>query len=113
VDKQPLISLTWNGRDTAAVIPELIGLAEKIEIILPASYNHALFRALNPDAPDSALEDIDTRAGPELLAHIAAVHGLEDLAALTDVLVDARATLRLVSPPTLVIELSAAKPARP
>lgn len=112
MDKQPLISLTWNGHDTVALIPELIGLAEKIEIILPASYNHALFRALNPDAPESALEDLDTRAGPELLAHIATLHGLEDFADLADVLIDAQATLRLVSPPTLVIEMYTGKPER-
>jgi len=105
--KQPLISLTWNGHATATVIPELIDLAEHIEIVLPANYNHVLFRTLNPDAPDAALEDLDIRAGSELLTAIAAVGGLEDLAILVDVLNDAQASLRLVSPPTLMIDLTA------
>ncbi|MFN2329852.1 MAG: hypothetical protein ABR612_13125 [Chromatocurvus sp.] len=106
-DKEPLIRLVWNGAATTAEIAELLDLAEQIEITLPANYNHALFRTLHPDAPVSALEDLDTRAGPELLADIATVRGLENLAALTDTLIDAQATLHLLSPPTLLIDLSA------
>lgn len=109
MDKEPLIRLTWNGAATTAAIPDLLDLAEQIEITLPANYNHALFRALNPDAPVSALEDLDTRAGPELLADIATVRGPENLAVLTDALIDAQATLHLVSPPTLLIDISARK----
>lgn len=97
------------GTATTAAISDLLDLAGQIEITLPANYSHTLFRALNPDAPVSALEDLDTRAGSELLADIATVRGLENLAVLSDALIDAQATLHLVCPPTLLIDLSARK----
>lgn len=106
MEKKPFISLTWNGHATATSIPELIDMAERIEIVLPANYNHALFRALNPQAPDSAVEDLDITAGPELLTEVAAVSGLEDFSILIDVLNAAQASLRLTSPPALMIDLT-------
>jgi hypothetical protein len=99
--------LTWNERETIAAVASLLEQAEKIEITLPADYNHALFRTLNPEAPDSALEELDVRSGPGLLTDIAGVRGLERLAALTGILEDAHASVQLLSPPTLVIHVPA------
>jgi hypothetical protein len=108
--KEPLIRLTWRGHETIALIPRLLDQTEQVEIALPADYNHALFHALNPDAPPSAPEDIDASGGPELLADIARIRGLEELATLTGVLSKVQASVRLVSPPTLVIDIPSAKP---
>jgi hypothetical protein len=105
MDKEPLIRLTWRGHETVAAIHRLVNEAETIEVALPADYNHALFRVLNPQASSADLEDLDTDAGPELLTDIARVRGLEDLAALASVLHDAQASVRIVTPPTLVISL--------
>jgi hypothetical protein len=105
MEKEPLIRLTWRGRETVQLIPALLDQAEQIEIALPANYNHALFRALNPEAPPSALEELDASAGADLLNDIATIHGLEELATLTPTLSGVGARVRLVSPPTLVISM--------
>jgi hypothetical protein len=112
MEKEPLIRLTWRGRETVAILPRLLDQTEQIEIALPADYNHALFHALHPDAPPSAPEDIDSSGGPELLADIARIHGLEELGTLTAALNRVQAGVRLISPPTLLIDIPAAKPAQ-
>lgn len=106
--KEPLARLTWRGPETVARISELLRKSQQITIVLPASYNHALFRVLYPDAPTSATELIDISAGSELLDDIATVDGLEPFGELTAVLRAARATVQLTSPPTMVINLPSA-----
>ena len=107
MEREPLIRLTWHGPRTVEAIPPLLIEAAQIEITLPVNYNHALFRALNPDADEAAVEQIDARAGPELLNDIATVGGLEALAELSAPLRAARASVELSTPPTLVIKLPA------
>ena len=102
---EPLIRLTWNGRETVETISTLLDQAEQIEIALPSNYNNALFCALYPDAAVSQFEDIDVLAGPELLADVATIRGLEGFAALIEMLAIARATVHVVSPPTIIIRL--------
>jgi hypothetical protein len=85
------------------VHPPLLMHARQIEIALPADYNHALFRALNPGAPPAIVENTDVSGGAELLEPIAAVHGLEALAPLARALRASHASLHVVSPPKLVI----------
>ncbi len=106
MEKEPLIRLTWHGHETVAVIPALLQEAEQIEISLPLDYNHALFETLHPEAQAADLEDIDAQGGPELLSRIATVSGLEELGKLIEVLGKANATLRVFSPPTLLISIS-------
>lgn len=101
--KEPLIRLTWHGHETIEVIPKLLEEAEEIEIALPLDYNHSLFHALHPDARPADLENIDAQGGPELLVHIARVSGLEELSRLVDVLEKVQASIRVSSPPTLLI----------
>lgn len=103
MDREPLIKLTWHGEATVESIPALLDQADRIQIVLPAEYNHALFRTLHPDAPDAALESIDIDAGPEILDAVAKVNGLEALANLTTILDRAQASVTLQSPPTLII----------
>lgn len=107
MEKEPLIRLTWHGHETIAVVPKLLEEAEQIEISLPFDYNHALFRVLHPDARAADFEDIDTQGGPELLTKIATVSGLEELAELTQVLSSVQASVRIISPPTLLITVPA------
>ncbi len=104
MDRDAVIRVNWNDDETIAAIPELLRRDQPIEITLPADYNHALFRALHPDAPASEPEEIDIHAGPELLADITRVRGLEKLTSLTEPLTAAHASLHLLSPPMLVIE---------
>ncbi|MCO6411415.1 MAG: hypothetical protein J5I92_01600 [Thiogranum sp.] len=103
MEKEPLMSVTWRGRETIAAVMQLLNQAEQIEILLPANYNHTLFSTFNPDAPPSALEDIDISGGPQLLEEIAAIRGLEELAELAQPLRDAGASVQLVSPPKVII----------
>lgn len=105
MDREAVIRLNWKDDETIAAIPELLMHAQQIEITLPADYNHALFRALHPDASASEPEELDTHAGPEVLADIASVRGLEKLTGLIEPLAAAHASLHVLSPPTLVIEL--------
>jgi len=107
MDKEPLIRLTWHGHETVSLIPGLLNEFEQIEISLPLEYNHALFETLHPDARAADLENIDAHGGPELLARIATVSGLEELENLTGLLNNARASVRIISPPTLLISFPA------
>ncbi|WP_151898891.1 hypothetical protein [Nitrosospira lacus] len=107
MEKEPAIRLTWHGHETVESIPALLDQAGQIEVILPLNYNHTLFHRLHPHAPAAELEDIDVSGGPELLARIATINGLEKLDALVGMLTTARAVVRIVSPPKVVIKLPA------
>ncbi|MEP6877677.1 MAG: hypothetical protein ABI865_02410 [Nitrosospira sp.] len=108
MDKEPLIKLTWHGHETVESIPALLNQAKQIEITLPSNYNHALFRKLHLQARTAEPEVIDALGGPELLAEIATITGLGELATLTETLTAAHATLQVFSPPKVVITLPAA-----
>lgn len=108
--REPLIRLLWHGQETIDAVAGLLSRAERIEITLPANYNHVLFTKLNPDASDAALEDIETNGGPELLNQVAEVDGLEAFSTLVEALAEVRASIRIVSPPKLVIDMADAKP---
>jgi hypothetical protein len=104
MEKEPLIKLTWRGHETIESIPPLLGDARQIEIILPANYNHSLFCALHPDEPPAQLEEINASGGPELLAVIATVKGLEEFIALARALTTAHIEVQVVSPPSVIIK---------
>ena len=109
MEKEPLMKLTWRGRETVEALPPLLDHAEQIEIDLPAGYNHSLFRLLRPDAPPVQLEETDVSGGPQLLASIASIKGLEELSKLIEPLTAARAAVRVSSPPKIVITLPGAR----
>jgi hypothetical protein len=104
MEKEPLIKLTWRGHETIESIPPLLGDARQIEIILPANYNHSLFCALHPDEPPAQLEKINASGGPELLAAIATVKGLEEFIALARALTTEHIEVQVVSPPSVIIK---------
>ena len=108
MDKEPLLKLTWHGHETVEAVPLLLATAEQIEIELPAGYNHSLFRLLHPHASPAQLEDIEASGTPQLLVNIASIKGLEELATLVGPLDAAHATVRISSPPKIVITLPGA-----
>jgi hypothetical protein len=110
MEKEPLIKLTWRGRETIESIPPLLGDAREIKIILPANYNHSLFCALHPGEPPAQLEEINASGGPELLSVIATVKGLEEFAALAKALATADTEVQVTSPPSVTIKPSAGHP---
>lgn len=108
MDKQPLLKLTWHGQETVEAVPSLFDCAGQIEIDLPAGYNHSLFRLLHPHASPSQLEDIEASGGPQLLVNISSIKGLEELAKLAEPVTAVHATVRISSPPKVVITLPGA-----
>lgn len=108
MQREPILRLAWRGEETLRLVPSLLEHADEIEITLPASFNHALFCALRPDAPAGALEQLDVDGRPEMLAAFAKVKGLEAVARLGKALEDAQASVRVVSPPALLITLPSA-----
>lgn len=100
---ESVVKLTWHGEETVEAVLEHIGAAQHIEVIFPSNYNHALFRALNPEASEGAAEDLDAQGGAEVLTRMARVSGLESLARLRQALGNAGARIELYSPPRLII----------
>lgn len=103
MEKTPSITLPWHGQETIESIPQLLEHSQQIEVVLPDSYNHALFTALHPDAPPAQLEDMDSSGGPELLGAIAKVKGLEGFAQLMDDAAIADAIVQVVTPARILI----------
>ena len=108
MEKEPLIKLPWRGRETIESVPPLLEGAQRIEITLPSNYNHALFETLHPGEPPAQLEEIEAAGGPEMLAHIAAVSGLEEFSLLTEPLTAACARVQVSSPAKVFIILPGA-----
>ncbi len=109
--KEPVIHLQWNGRETVPMVGQMLGRTELIEIQLAPEYNHALFQKLHPEAPRAAVENIDKSGDAELLNTVSEINGLEDFALLVDVLRSEDASLHIVSPPMVIIEIPGGAPA--
>jgi hypothetical protein len=105
--KEPLISLPWHGYETIESVPALLGDALQIEITLPSNYNHSLFSLLHGDEAPGRVEEIRASGGPQLLAEIATVKGLEELSSLIEPLAAAGAKVQVLSPPRIMITLPA------
>lgn len=110
MDKTPSITLLWRNQETIQSIPQLLDHAQQTEIVLPDSYNHALFTALHPDAPPGQFEDMNSSGGPELLAAIAGVKGLESFQQLVDVTTAANAIVEVSTPATIFIRHNVGNP---
>lgn len=103
MEKTPSITLPWHGQETIESIPQLLEHSQQIEVVLPDSYNHALFTVLHPDAPPAQLEDMDSSGGPELLGAIAKVKGLEGFGQLVDDAAIADVTVQVTTPARILI----------
>jgi hypothetical protein len=93
-----LIKLTWGGRETAASAIEAMLRRAKVEIALPSSMHHALFRRLHPEADDGQPEQVDIAGGVEVIATLAKIDGLQALAELGEPLSRSGYRLHLRSP---------------
>jgi hypothetical protein len=105
MDKEPLIELPWRGRETIANTPKLLDKARQVKITLPDNYNHSLFSVFHPGAQPGNTEVVDVSGGPELLAAVASIKGLEGIAQLADELPTEELSVRVVSPPAIVMTL--------
>jgi hypothetical protein len=90
--------IAWNGVPCLKAARRGMRSRSRVDIVLPLEVHHALFRHLNPAAPRGAPEALDTEGGPELLAKLSEVAGLEELAQLAPMLERARYRVRLTSP---------------
>ena len=98
-------TLTWRGHQTVDEV--LAGLAPPrvIEIILPASYDHALFSHLKPNAPPGQLEHLDLEGDLAILHIVSRIKGLEDFRSLIGPLSRLNAKVKVCSPPRVFIIL--------
>ena len=110
MDKEPLIELSWRGQETIADTPRLLDQAREVKITLPANYNHSLFSVFHRGAPPGHLEAVDVSGGRELLATVASIKGLEGIARLADGLPAEEVTIRVISPPAILITLGPRSP---
>jgi hypothetical protein len=105
MDKEPLIELPWRGQETIGNTPRLLGKARQVKITLPANYNHSLFSVFCAGAAPGHPEAVDVSGGAELLAAVASIKGLEGIARLADELPAEELSVRIVSPPAIVMML--------
>lgn len=96
--KTEQIRLTWGGRETAASTSEALLRHAKVEIELPVSMHHALFRRLYPDADMAGTETVDVAGGAELIATLATLDGFEAMAGLAEPVTRSGYRLHLRSP---------------
>ena len=110
MDKEPLVKLTWRGRETVESVLSLLERADQIEIDLTPSYNHSLFCLFHPDAPPAQLENIKASGGAELLQGIAGIKGLEETQTLIAPLSACGAAVQVLSPPKIILTRPGVKP---
>ena len=96
------IEIEWRGEATIPEISEALSDNGRVDLVLPANFNHALFAHLYPGTAAGA-EEIDIQGGPELLHSVAGVDGLDDLLALKDLAEAVDARIRIISPPRLIM----------
>ena len=95
----------WRGRETVDAVLAALTPPARIEIVLPANYNHALFVQLHLEAAAAQPEELDLEGDVTLLREIAQVRGLEVLADLVAPLSTLNAVVGVLSPPRIMITL--------
>jgi hypothetical protein len=107
----PVKRVQWHGRETVPIVSRLLETTDQIELELARGYNHALFRKLHPEAPRATVEQVDKTGNAELLNTVSEITGLEDLVLLVEILQEEDASLHIVSPPAIVIQVQDNPPA--
>ena len=98
----PVERLLWQGRESVDRCAALLLAGRGVELQLPRNFNHSLFAALQqPSMPQAEL--LDVTGGPDMLARIAGVGGLEDLRRLETPARGSGSSVRVVSPALLMI----------
>jgi hypothetical protein len=103
-------AFVWRGKQTVDDVVGRLMPPTRVEIILPENYNHALFAALSPgvgpaEASNARTEALNLEGDVTLIAKVAGLRGLEQLAALIEPLSGLDATVTVLSPPRIVIVL--------
>jgi hypothetical protein len=106
----PAVSVEWNGRETVALVSQMIAYTGQIRLWLPPECNHALFHRLHPEAGGRVIETVDRSGDPDLLKDLSGIEGLEDLALIVDMLHAEEASVQIVSPPQVIIRIPGALP---
>jgi hypothetical protein len=108
---ETVVNLMWHGRATVDVARAAVNDHRDVELQLPAGFHHAVLVHFQTNATPPPAQSIDVVGGPELLAEIAAIHGLDALGELTDPVQREHARVRVVSPtPKIVITAERAIP---
>jgi hypothetical protein len=96
--------LDWSGRDTLVAGRAALARGLPVEIHLPANYHHALFARIHPEAAPAGAETLDVQGGPELLAKIAEIDGLQEFGLLFTPASETQARVHIRSPsPTVIV----------
>jgi hypothetical protein len=108
-----IVRLRWDGAPSIKAARSALRNGVRVEIELPLEMHHALYRHVHPDAPRGPDEEIDASDSLELLARVATVAGLEELAELAPAVRRARCRVQLTGPePRLTLVPPAPKRAR-
>jgi len=102
---ETVVNLVWHGRATVDIARAAVSDHRDVELQLPAGFHHAvLVHFQSRDAAPQPQQTIDVAGGPELLAEVASIHGLDALGELRDPVRREHANVRIVSPsPKIVI----------
>jgi hypothetical protein len=92
--------LTWRGPQTVAEVARKLAKRKPVVVSLPWSFHHALCVQLCDYAKAHGM--LNVSGGSELLARIAEITGLQDLAQLREPVRLAGASVRVYSPPAQV-----------
>ena len=101
IDPHEVQRLLWEGDETIEDASHSLRQGRAVRLELPSSYHHSLFAHLHPHCPPGSQEQVEQQGGPELLARIARIQGLEGLRKLEEVV--QKATVRVESPAPVVL----------
>jgi hypothetical protein len=99
------IHLRWPGAGTLQDARKAIRDGNAVEIELPLEAHYTLYRGLHPEGQRGVAAEVDAEGGDELLAPIARVTGLEDLARLRAAVRRAHYRVRITSPQPVLLRL--------
>lgn len=108
--ERTVVELQWPGLHSLKEARAAIESGNEVEIELPAGIHYALCRQLHPDETRDTADRLQVSGGAEMLAPIAALSGLEELARLRAAVKRAHYRVRLTSPEP---QLSLIPPERP
>lgn len=97
------IPMTWKGRESIQSILKRLRQNGSVMFHLPESYHHALFVHMYPEAPPGQAETVDKESGVDLLARISKIKSLEHIADLIEPVQAMGCTVKLTSPPPIVL----------
>jgi hypothetical protein len=105
-----IVSLCWDGAPSVKAARSAMRNGDRVDIDLPLETHHALYRHVHPEAPRGPDEEIDASDSVELLARVATVAGLEELAQLEPAVRRARYRVQLTGPEPRLSLLPPGKP---